>query len=306
MTWTKKQRYFHKIYEQINASKGIPIYEIADSVHMSRNTVSKYLLEMYENEVLMGPQIKVLPSSDYREYVYLMNFRNPFHFFRNVKGFPHVLYHAMTFGDWNSLVITDRLIDFSHIVGYEKTVFQEMRYHSCTPKTKYVLWAQSFEKCSQHIATFSPHKERKNRSVAPALAWGEDQWKMYHAFKDNTRKTATTTLKEIGVRYESYVTWAEDLDTHCSVHTGFYPEGYPTYTTYCFLFSTDYEQTVREIFSHFPTTPFIMEVGNHLMVLMSVALPGIKRQLFCSIYDMRTQEIIETFSHASFLFHSSL
>jgi glutaredoxin-related protein len=35
---------------------------------------------------------------------------------------------------------------------------------------------------------------------------------MYYAFKSNTRKTATTTLKQIHVRYESYVEWIKDSE----------------------------------------------------------------------------------------------
>ncbi|MGC1119612.1 MAG: hypothetical protein WBA22_00840 [Candidatus Methanofastidiosia archaeon] len=300
----RKPSDFHKIYAQISTVPGMPIYEIANTTRMSRNTVSKYLLEMYRDTVLIGPQIRVLPAPNYKEYVYLMNFKNPFHFYQNVKGFPHIIYHAMTFGDWNSMVITDGLMDFSHLIGYEETVFQGVRYHSYTPRTDYISWFKGFEECLTCISTFTPHNESKNRTPAPVLDWGEDQWKIYHAFKDNTRKTATTTLKNIGVRYETYVKWAEDLDTHCSFHTGFYPEGYQAYLTYCFLFSTDYEQTVKEIFSHFPTTPFIMEVGNHMLVFMSVVLSGIKRNLFCSLYDMKAQGIIRDFNHATLIFQA--
>jgi hypothetical protein len=300
----KKPRDFHKIYAQISVTPGIPIYEIADNTNLSRNTVSKYLLEMYRDTVLVGPQIRVLPSPNYREYLYLLNFKNPFHFYQNVRGFPHVIYHAMTFGDWNAMVITDRLIDFSHLVGYKETVFRGVRHHSYTPRIHHISWPKGIEECSTCISRFTPHIQKKNRSLAPVLEWGEDQWKIFHAFKDNTRKTATTTLKSIGVRYETYVTWAANVKTHCSVLTGFYPEGYQTYLTSCFLLSTDYEQTVGEIFSHLPTTPFIMEVGDDLLVFISVVLSSIKRKFFCCIYDMKTQGIIKDISHATLIFQA--
>jgi hypothetical protein len=302
--WEKKQARFHKIYAQVSSSPGIPIYEIADTTGMSRNTVSKYLLEMYRDAVLIGPQIRLLPAPNYKEYIYLMNFKNPFYFFQNVRGFPHVLYHAMTFGDWNSLVVTDGSVDFSQLVGFEKMIFQGLRYRSYTPEVEYNSWAESLKKCSQEIRAFSPHIERRSRTLVGELDWGTDEWRIYRTFKYNTRKTATTTLKKIGVRYETYVKWMEDLESHCSYHTGFYPEGYPVYLTSCFLFSTDYEQTVRRLFSYFPTTPFIVEVGDSLIVLMSAVLSELKRELFCCIYDMKTQGIIKTCSHAAVLFHS--
>lgn len=299
----KKTRNYHRIFEQIFEVPGIPIYEIAQRAGLSRNTVSKYLQEMIEDCVLIGPQLRLLPSSTYKEYVYLMNFKNPFHLYKGLREFPHVLYHGMSFGDWNVMVITDRLLDFSQLVGFETIVYQGVRYRSYTPKVDYLLRGKTFGKCADYIRTFARRIERKDRTLAPALDWGEDQWKMYQTFRFNTRKTATTTLKRIGVRYETYVAWMEDLATHCTIHTGFYPDGYETYMTHCFLFSTEHEQSVRTLFSFFPTTPVIIEVGNQLMVFVTVTLSGINRELFCSIFDMKTQGIIQGFNHAIAVFH---
>ncbi|MGC1122736.1 MAG: winged helix-turn-helix domain-containing protein [Candidatus Methanofastidiosia archaeon] len=167
--WEKKQRNFHKIYEQITLSPGIPIYEIAEKTGLSRNTVSKYLGEMYEDMVLVGPQIRMLPAPNYKEYIHLMNFKNPYYVFRNLHGFPHILWYALTYGDWNLMVITDRLVDFSPLAEYEKTVYQGIRYHSATPKTDYTLRGNSFEKAFHEIERFNPHREGKNRELAPVL-----------------------------------------------------------------------------------------------------------------------------------------
>ncbi|MBU6998233.1 MAG: hypothetical protein HXS44_06885 [Theionarchaea archaeon] len=300
----KKQKNFHKIYEQITLSPGIPIYEIAEKTRLSRNTASKYLGEMYENMVLVGPQIRMLPTPDYKEYIHLMNFKNPYFVFRNLHGFPHILWYAVTYGDWNFMVITNKLMDFSHLPEYEETIYQGTRYYSVTPRTDYSSWSKSLEKAFNEVNPFNSNTVQKNRQIAPLLTWGEDEWKMYHAFKSNTRKTATTTLQQIHVRYESYTEWIKDLDTHCSFHTGFYPEGYRTYLTYCFLFSTSYEQTVKKIFSSFPTTPFFMEAGNQFMVFTHVALSKVVRKLFCLVYDMKTQGIINGFNYATLLFQA--
>ncbi|MBU6998744.1 MAG: hypothetical protein HXS41_05510 [Theionarchaea archaeon] len=299
----RKTRNFHKIFEQIFEVPGIPLYEIAQKAGLSRNTVSKYLQKMHEEHVLVGPQLRLLPAPNYKEYVHLMNFKNPFHLFEGLREFPHVLYHGMTFGDWNAMVITDRLLDFSQLVGFENMVYQGVRYRSYTPRVENLSWDMTFSKCADHIRSFTRRREHKNRTLAPPLDWEEDQWKTYQAFKFNTRKTATTTLQRIGVRYETYVAWMEDLATHCTVHSGFYPQGYDAYMTYCFLLSTEYEQSLRTLFSFFPTTPFIMEVGNHLMAFINVAHSGINRELFCSIYDMKTRGIIQGFNQAVAIFH---
>ena len=65
-----------------------------------------------------GSEIRLRPSQDYKEYVYLLNFNNPGEVFRVLKGFPHVVYHGLTSGHWNTMVVTNRLLNFSKLVGF--------------------------------------------------------------------------------------------------------------------------------------------------------------------------------------------
>jgi hypothetical protein len=94
------------------------------------------------------------------------------------------------------------------------------------------------------------------------------------------------------------------LTNYCTIHTGIYPEGYYTYLTYCFLFSSDYESTVKSVFASYSTTPFMVEMGDQLMVFTSMALSDIAEELFCIIYDMKEKEIIREFNQAVVLFQS--
>jgi hypothetical protein len=47
-----------------------------------------------------------------------------------------------------------------------------------------------------------------------------------------------------------------------------------------------------------------MEVGDNILVFASMVLSELKRKLFCSIYDMKTQGIIKTFNHAAVIFQA--
>jgi len=109
-------------------------------------------------------------------------------------------------------------------------------------------------------------------------------------------------LREIGVRYEIYRQWRETLHNHCTVHTGFYPEGYKTYTCYCFLLSTEYHSMVRSVFSLFPTTSYFAEMDGELLVFVHVVSAEVKRNLFCLIYDLKAKGVIKGFKHAVILF----
>jgi hypothetical protein len=151
---------------------------------------------------------------------------------------------------------------------------------------------------------FSPEREEgKSRRVTPSLKWGKKEWALYHTFKLNIRKKATPLLRNLKIRYETYSNWMETLETHATIHVGFYPEGYEKYVTYCFLFSSEYEESVQDLFSRLPATPYIVECGNQLMVFVHIISSKISRNLFCTVYDMKRKGIIKGFKQAVAVFH---
>jgi len=277
------------------------LYDIAVTTGLSRNTVSAYVKDMYTKNIMVGPHLRMNPCLNYKEYVHLLKFTDPWLVFRGLNQFPHVLYHGMTFGDWNTLVITDMLLDFSQLKGFQTVVHQGIRGYSLTPKVAYTTWDTCFKAVNEHIVVFTPRTEYSNQQLTPLL-WGKDEWKLFYSFKYNMRKTVTPLLKKINVRYETYAKWMETLHNHCSIHTGFYPEGYKNYLSHCFLVSSDYRSLLQPLFSLLPATPFIMEVGDQLLIFVNVPSPQITN-LFCTIYHMKVKKIITTFSQAVVIFH---
>jgi len=299
----KRLESYYRIFEQIYENPVISIYDISQNTRLSRNTVAKYLEEMYANGIMYGPYIRMKSAATYKEYVYLMNFSDPWKVFHELRAFSHVVYNAVTFGDWNTLVVTNKSLDFSQLAGFENVVKQGVRYCSYTPKVGYMTWDESFERVYEQLNRFSPlQKEYKNRQ-STSLTWEEDQWKLYHTF-NFMRKKIVSLLRKINVGYEIYTKWMKSLDNNCTIHTGFYPEELKTYLSYCFLFYTDYEESVRSVFSCFPTTSFIIEVDKQLLVFTHITSSEVKRKLICLIYDMKTKKMIKGFRQAVALSHS--
>ena len=298
---TKRKHYF-KIFEQIFENPIISITGISENIRLTRNTVAKYLAEMYEKNVLIGPQITMKSAPNYREYVYLMNFSDPFTVFERLKRFPHVLYHAMTFGDWNTMVVANKLLDFSQLVSFQNMVNQSSKGGSYTPKPEYTTWSESLKRAYSFLeGTFVQTESRDRR--APLLDWGEDEWKLFCAFKSNMRKKVAPVLRKIKVRYDIYRKWVENLEAHCTINTEFYPEGYHNYTTYCFLLHTENEILVKSLVASFPTTTCSMVLNSQLLVFVSVNTPQMAKGLFCLIYDMKTKKIIRGFNQSVALLH---
>jgi hypothetical protein len=300
----RKIKDYYKIFEVIREYPTLPIHDIAAQARLSRNTTSKYLREMYERTILLGPCIRMKSSPDYKEYIYLINFSDPHEVFRKLEGFPHVLYRAMSFGDWNTLIITDKLMDPSKLVGFETLLHKGVKYSSYTLHNEFTSWDEYFVQAYDELVEFKPAlTEEKIRELSPSLSWSEDDWKLFHAFKNNLRTKVTPTLNKIKVRYEAYSKWHKNYLKNCTIHTGFYPHGYDTYSSHCLLMYSDYEQTVKSLFASFPTTPYIMESGKELLLFINTNTPHINRALICLLYDMKTKGIIRKFHHAVVMYY---
>jgi DNA-binding Lrp family transcriptional regulator len=303
-TRTKKVRNYFKIFEEVYEDPTAHISDIAENTGLARNTVSKYLREMYKKTIITGPSLSMKSAPNYREYIYFLKFEDPLMVYNGLETFPHVLYHAVTSGDWNTMIVTDQPLDFSKLIGFQEMVHHDVKYVTDTPKPKYTTWEESFHERHRSIEQFEPSIEHKNRNLATFLPWGNNEWKLFHAFQKNMRKKVSPVLRKIKVRYGAYTKWQEDLGEHCSFHTGFYPQGYSKYMHYCFLFSSNHEKSLRPIFSSFPTTSVVTELEDHLLVSTYVISSDVIRALLCIIYDMKAKRIITEFSHAVVLFHS--
>jgi DNA-binding Lrp family transcriptional regulator len=300
----RKKMNYYRLFKHIHESPSITYFELAARTGLSRNAVSKYVKEMYAQTIITGPFIEVHPASNYRKYVYVMDFDDPFTVFHELKGSPHVVYCAVTSGHWNTLVITDRLSDFSNFEGFKTMVYQGKRGYSHTPTIQYTTWDENFKRINEHLNhVMLPPPEDTSLVLSPSVPWAPDEWKLYYAFSHNIRQKITPLLQKINVSYETYVKWRKSLPDYCTTHTGFYPDGYKNYESYCFLFFTDYTHSLPTLFSHLPTTPFTIEVDTHVLVFCSLSSPKAIRTLFCSIYDMKTTLLIKKSCHTVVLSH---
>jgi hypothetical protein len=282
----------HRIYGQVYQDPLIPIYEIARNTDLSRNTVSKYLHEMLNRTSLLGPYLRMKATPTYREYVYLANFSDPRRKFTALSCFPPVLDVVHTFGDWTTLLVTNQPLDITRMYEFEDLVLSEYKYSTITPKTEFISWKAAFAKASEILEDPGPPSWLK-RELAPHLDWGEDQWKIYSIFNQNMRKTVTTSLQKVLVRFETYVKWREDLDTHCTMHTGFYPRSYNQYTGHWFLLSSSYESLVVSVFGCLPVTPCIVETEHHLLILVNTVSSSALKRLTDLVVDMKSGGLVE-------------
>jgi hypothetical protein len=296
---------YHKIYEQLCENPLASHYHLAKEAHISRNTFSKYLNELFDADMLKGPCLILKPCRDHPYYVSLMNFSDPVKVFGGLKGFPHVVHHALTFGEWNTQVVTDRQLDFSQLQGFENWVFEEKKGHTYVSHVGCLDWEEAFQKIEGKISSFSPYIE-KSPEKEMDLNWSPDEWKLFRAFQENIKEKKGQVLKEIEVRHEVFSRWKKSLKKTCAIYTGFYPEGKQNYMRHCFLVRSGYEKTLKEIVDCMPVTCFLHEVGEYYLMSIYSISPKTSLKLFCVMYDMKVKKIIRKVRHASVINEFSL
>jgi hypothetical protein len=294
-----KLKTYHSIYEQIYREGQIPIWKIAQNTGLPRSTTTRYLSEMYEQKILVGPYLSMRAAPDYREYVYLANFRDPQKKFPGLSHFPSVINCALTFGDWNTFLVTSQPLDVPRMNGFQELILVEQKYSTITPKTEFVSWDAAFSKAYEVMSVRSPGNRK--REIAPTLDWGENQWKMYDGFSPNLRRIAAPILKESGVGYETYRAWKEELETHCTIHTEFYPESYDQYNHHCFLVKSSCECQVLDVVSCLPATCSPVEMEDHLLISVNTVSVAVLKRLLILMMNMKTSGLLDDLKCASVL-----
>ena len=305
ISYMEKLHNYHKIYEQLYEDPLIPIDTIARNTGLSRGTVSKYIAQMYEQDILIGPHLYLNPAPNHPRYVGLYTFSDPLSTYEGLKTFPHVEYTACTAGDWNILAITSTPLDFSLLKGFQTQVYWSTRGFTSAPLVSMHDWDRAFEDLRAKITgTGRDHAEPPSKTAPSPLNWGHEDWKLFDLFNHDIRQKITPVLKQAHIRYDTYRSWKKTLDKSCSCITMFFPEGFSTYAHHYFVLETAHPHAVTDIFSLLPTSSLITELTQGMLIRVHLKYPHRLRQLFCAIYNMQTQGIITRFREATMLFHS--
>ena len=289
------KRYFTLVGE-ICKDPYITLKAMNSQTHIHRSTISRSLIDLYKERCLFGPWLSMNPHENYSQYVYAMNFSDPAAVFEGLKTFPYVRYHAHTFGEWNTLIITERLLDLSALNGFQSAIVRREKGYTYTPPVTYTIWDESWRAVKESLETIKLEERDSNRTL-PELCWEKKDWNLYNAFKGNVRKRALPILKKLDIRYEYYMQWKKDLLNHCGIHTEFYPQPVQRYTNHCLLLRSRYIRSVEELFSLFPTTPVFVEMPDCVLVYVKMTSDN-TQNLIDLVYDMEDAGIIKDANYA--------
>jgi hypothetical protein len=261
---------YYRIYEEIFKEPTESVQKIAQNTGISKNTVSQYLTEMYESSILRGPAIFLKPAKNYYQHVYFFAVDNPLSAYERFAGSHDVVSVNIGCGQWNSLVISEKVVDFSGLKGSGKCILQGKKGVTSLSKVTCLDWDQSLESINSVLSP--PPKKSVLYEEIPAINWTTKEWTLYDKFKHNVRTEAGPILKECEVSYDRYQKWLSQLPEVALIQPAFYPAGLDNYSLVDFLFRSQYDEQLATVLGMLPSTSLFFSVDDYLFARLSVPI----------------------------------
>ncbi|MBU7014092.1 MAG: hypothetical protein HXS52_06655 [Theionarchaea archaeon] len=204
-----------------------------------------------------------------KEYMYFISCENPFPRYLSYSKDEQVVYHARMAGFASLWVISKAPLDIKDAIvleGYRSD------YHlSCPPDQS---WEHAVEIMTSSIETCDLHRWQPKGILSNRwdthVQWDEEDESLYKYFKYNLRKPFSPVMRKHLISSGKIYSFLEKLPSCCTLVTSYFPEGVAAYDPYLFMFETEYEDFVIDVFSQLPTSCFFFKVSGRLFLLAYV------------------------------------
>jgi len=252
----------YQIYSFRYDDPWIPNKKVAKLVRRPTSTVDRYAKQAEEEGVLWNGSLGLRHPD---RNVSLLLFEDKWRTFKALQKYPAVGYLAVCQGDWDIMALYDGTMDFSQVPGYKGKIMEGWREEVFTPKVTFTTWESCFTRMEDFVNQGESLEKSKITCNLSYPDWNEEEWKMYWYFRSNLRKKFCKLRKDYLISWRKYKEWKSTLKKYCTIMLEYYPEGYKAYDSITFCFRTDYENTLVELFSNFPTASFFYKVGEYLL-----------------------------------------
>jgi hypothetical protein len=277
----KYQIYYHRYDDPWISNK-----RVAKLTAHSISTVNRYAHEAEAELVFTAPRAHLKPHPKIKSALLL--FEDKYKAFNTLKTHPHVGYLCIFHGSWDIMVSYNGDIDFNEISGYRGEVTRGYRGLIHTPRIPFVTWEHALKKINALLSQAEYEREPFFIYSLRIPEWDEEEWQMFYYFTHDLRKSFNELRKITPISWRKYEAWKKSLFDHCIHFQAYYPDGYDAYNIKTFCFQTDYEKFIVDLFSYLPATPVFSNVGNH--ILLDISVPNDHQQQ-AKIFELISQLI---------------
>ncbi len=243
---------------------------------LGKRTVDKRLQKALDQKIIVGPDIRKRSYRNLKEYMYFLKCDDPDSEYLKYRGDQRIIYHALTIGFCNLWLITKEKIDIEGDIvleGYRSDYF--------TSRPPDHTWETAMEIINKKIQTFNPEAYIKKGYIKTHLdetiPWDETDEILYRYFKYDLRKSTACIMKKQNISGGKVYQFLENLSRTCTIATHFYPGTLSAYESYLFMFETDYEDFIIDLFSELPTSVSFFKISGRLFIYTHILKPLVRR-----------------------------
>jgi hypothetical protein len=263
----KKQRQYRTIYETLFENYRISVKDISSILGVQNAT--RRMQEAFQQQYIVGPEIRKRSYKNLKEYMYFVNCKDPDIVYPRYREDTTVIYHAVISGFSNFWVISKEKIDIEGDIileGYRSD------YHVAFAPNH--SWDDTMQTIRKKVERFDPETYTPKGYIKThfdeSVEWDSKDELLYKYFKYYVRNPFTPLVKNYSISRDKFRNWQETLPECCSITTSYYPDKAQAYDHCLFMFETDYEDFIIDLFSEFPASSWFFKVSDKLFLYAHV------------------------------------
>ena len=264
-----------RIYELLNRDPRITITDISKELGITQPTIRNRMNEAIDKGYMSMPKIRKKSFSNFKEYVYFVRCKDPLELYLQYSKDQRIIYHAVMGGFTNLWVISKEEID---IDGDILISGPRSDYH--VPFAPNHTWKTGIKNIEEMTERFEPNKYEPKGVLQThwdeTIEWDAIDEILYRYFKYDLRKPLTPLKREYLITTRKYKDWFKKLPEYCTVYLRYFPKGISSYDSYIFVFETDYDDFIIDLFSQLPTSSTFFKVSNKLILYAFVERGSIR------------------------------
>lgn len=246
-----------------------------------------------DSGILHNPELRLKMCEDVKEYVYALSSDSAFRTFHELQKDSRICYQTFATGYFDLLLITSEPLPLSELNILGKTVLEGSRSnYICpgVPATDYTDAIGMIELFTRK--DFEPSEwviEYPTREVD----WKEIDWKLFFLLRHDMTKKYTELARSVKMSYDGFRWSLKRILANTQVIVPYYPEGYSRYTRFLFMFKSDYEKMLLDMFSLVPCFTMMYKVRDWLLVHFRIFPSDLTDRFFSILYDLQDRGYID-------------
>lgn len=313
-TLERRKKQHRSIYELFwSGNPRIYIKDIASELKVDPRTMSTIIEEAFDLGYITRPQIRRRSYANMKEYVYFVNCKDPLEVYLQYNEDSNVVYHAVMNGFANLMIIAREKFDPQGEIVVEG--YRSDYHFAFAPNHS---WEEAVRIIQEKVQNLRAEKYEPKGIIKThwkdTIPWDSEDEMLFREFKYDLRKPLTTVMKKHLISTTKIYQWFDRLPECCTIFTRYFPEGAQAYDPNLFMFETDYEDFIIELFSELPTSSYFFKVSDKLFLSARITRTSLRRpdldisdiaQIWIPflLKNLKKKEILKEEAHSTFEYH---